>query len=105
MNKSIIISYRESTEERRNNLKYLLDYLSYIQDRNTEILIIEQDDESKIDWLDEIRGKEYIKHIFIKNPGIFNKGWGYNIGSKLAESDILIFSDADLLNPKHIILL
>lgn len=96
MDKSIIISYKESSEERKRNLQYVLDYLSYIQDSKTEILIIEQDTESKIDWLDNIRGNDFIKHIFVKNDGIFNKGWGYNIGAKNALSNILIFHDSDL---------
>lgn len=97
MNKSIIISYRESSEERKFNLQTVLDYLSYIQDNKTEILIIEQDTESKIDWLPSIKGNEFIKHIFVENDGIFNKGWGYNIGAKAAVSDILIFHDSDLI--------
>lgn len=97
MNKSIIISYRESSPERRFNLKSVLDYLSHVQDRKTEIIVVEQDDTPKIDWLKEIRGSEYIKHIFVENDGVFNKGWGYNIGAKEAVSDILIFSDSDII--------
>ena len=96
LNKSIIISYRESSEERRYNLKCLLDYYSHIQDGKTEIIIVEQDDISKINWLSEIKGNQYIKHIFVQNDGIFNKGWGYNIGAKNAKSDIFIFSDSDI---------
>ena len=96
MNKSIIISYRESSEERKYNFKCLLDYFSRIQDGKTEIIIVEQDDISKIDWLSEIKGNQFIKHIFVQNDGIFNKGWGYNIGAKNAESDIFIFSDSDI---------
>jgi len=96
LNKSIIISYRESSEERKYNLKCLLEYFTRIQDGKTEIIIVEQDDEPKIDWLPEIRGHQFIKHIFVESNGIFNKGWGYNIGAKNAESDILIFSDSDI---------
>lgn len=96
-NKSIIISYRESSEERRKNLEGVLDYLSHLQDGKTEILIIEQDDIPKLNWLKDVRGNEFIKHIFVQNNGIFNKGWGYNIGAKIAETDVLIFSDSDLV--------
>jgi len=96
LNKSIIISYRESSEERRYNLKCVLDYLSHIQDGHTEIIIVEQDDTQKIDWLSEINGNQFIKHIFVENDGIFNKGWGYNIGAKNATSDIFVFHDSDI---------
>jgi len=96
LNKSIIISYRESSEDRKYNFMCLLDYLSHFQDRNTEIIIVEQDDESKLDWLSEVKGNEYINHIFVQNDGIFNKGWGYNIGAKNATTNILMFTDSDI---------
>ena len=97
MNKSFIISYRENSEDRKYNLKVLLTWLSYVQDGNTEIIIVEQDCYKKINWLDEIKGNEFIKHIFVKNDGIFNVGWGYNIGANQSTSDILIFNSVDLL--------
>lgn len=96
LNKSIIISYRESSDERKYNLQCLLDYFSHLQDGNIEIIIVEQDDSSKINWLQDIKGHQFIKHIFVKNDGIFNKGWGYNIGAKRAETETLIFSDSDI---------
>ena len=97
MNKSFIISYREDTEDRKYNLKILLNWLSYMQDGNTEIIIVEQDSISKIDWLHTIKGKEFIKHIFIKNDGIFNLGWGYNVGVYNSNSEIIIINSVDIL--------
>lgn len=97
MNKSIIISYKKDNEDREKNLKRLLYWLSYAQDTLTEIIIVEQGPESTINWLDEIKGKEYIKHIFVRNDGIFNLGWGYNVGVKSASSDILIFNSVDVI--------
>lgn len=96
MKYSIIISYKESGEDRKNNLKSLLNYLSWLLNPDTEIVLIEQDNESKIDWLNEIKNNEFINHIFVKNEGIFNKGWGYNIGAKEAKGDNLIFNDCDM---------
>lgn len=97
MNKSFIISYRESDEERSTNLKMLLDYLYWLMDNDSEIILVEQDSESKvIKWIDDVKSNKHIKHIFIKNTGIFNKGWGYNIGAKMADSNRLIFNDADM---------
>lgn len=97
MNKSFIISYREDSEDRKYNLRILLNWLANIQDGYTEIILIEQDSIPKINWLEEIRGKEFIKYHFVKNDGIFNLGWGYNIGSIMAESNILIFNSVDIL--------
>jgi len=93
---SIIISYKESGEDRKNNLKALLNYLSWLMYNDSEIILIEQGSESKIDWLSEIKNNEYIKHIFVKNNDIFNKGWGYNIGVNESKGDYLIFNDCDM---------
>jgi hypothetical protein len=93
---SIIISYRESGEDRKTNLKRLLNYLSWLLNPETEIVLVEQDSESRIDWLSEIKKHEHIRHIFVKNEGIFNKGWGYNIGAKEAQGSFLIFNDSDM---------
>ena len=93
---SIIISYKESGEDRKINLKRLLNYLSWLLSSETEIVLVEQGEESKIDWLNEIKNHEQINHIFVKNSNIFNKGWGYNIGAKEARGDYLIFNDSDI---------
>lgn len=95
MNKSIIISYKEDSLERKMNLNNLLLWLSYINDNVTEIIIVEQDCVSKLDWLNTININ--INHIFIKNDGIFNLGWGYNIGARHATSNILIFNSVDVI--------
>jgi hypothetical protein len=96
MNKSIIISYKEDSLQRQMNLKNLLQWLSYINDDVTEIIIVEQDYISKLDWLKSLNIKN-INHIFIKNDGIFNLGWGYNIGARHATSNILIFNAVDMI--------
>jgi hypothetical protein len=93
---SIIISYKQNGEDRKNNLKILLNYLSWLLNNETEIILVEQDNESKIDWLSEIKKSDRINHIFVKNDGIFNKGWGYNIGVKESKSENLIFTDSDM---------
>lgn len=96
MKYSIIISYKESGEDRKNNLKRLLNYLSWLLNADTEIVLVEQDNESKIDWLNEIKNHEYINHLFVKNDDIFNKGWGCNIGAKESKGDFLAFNDSDM---------
>jgi hypothetical protein len=93
---SIIISYKENDEYRKINLKKLLNYLSQALDDSTEIILVEQDENSKLNWLSEIEKHNEINHIFLKNMGIFNKGWGYNVGVKEARGNCLIFHDSDI---------
>jgi GR25 family glycosyltransferase involved in LPS biosynthesis len=94
---SIIISYKESSEVRKNNLKLVLIYLSQLLIKNkTELILVEQDDISKVNWLNEIPNNEFINHIFLKNIGIFNKGWGYNVAAKESLGKNLIFHDSDM---------
>ena len=90
---SIILSYKEENQRDKINLKKLLDYLSWILNVQTELIIVEQGSVSKIDWLDEVKKNQFIRHIFIKNDLLFNKGWGYNIGVKEAKGDYIIIHD------------
>ena len=39
--------------------------------------------------------------MFVKNDGIFNVGWGYNIGALNAKTNVLIFNSVDII-VKHI---
>lgn len=94
MRVSIIISFRQSDEDRGTNLRGVLNYLSRFLSDTIEIIVVEQDAESKLGWLSEMDKR--IKHLLIKNPGVFNKGWGYNVGAKFSEGECLIFHDADL---------
>jgi len=94
---SIIFSYKESSEDRKRNLQNILKYFSHYLSNNVEIILVEQDVKNKINWLDKIENNKYIKHIFLKNNNIFNKGWGFNVGAKFAKSNHLIFNDSDVL--------
>jgi glycosyltransferase involved in cell wall biosynthesis/mannosyltransferase OCH1-like enzyme len=93
---SFIISYKESDEYRKNNLKHLLNYLSWLLYNDAEIILVEQDSESKINWLSEIKRFEKINHIFIKNDGPFNKNYGYDIGVTKSMGEYIIFNDINI---------
>jgi predicted glycosyltransferase involved in capsule biosynthesis len=91
MKASIIISFRQSDEDRKINLTGLLKYLSQLIGDEVEIIVVEQDNETRVDWV-----PEGVKHIFIRNSGVFNKGLGYNAGVKFSSGDYLLFTDVDL---------
>lgn len=94
---SFIISYKENNDDRKRNLNELLKYLSKIIDERYEVIIIEQDEDSKANkWISNFNYIKNLNYIFIKNIGVFNKGWGYNIGAKTAKGKFLIFNDTDL---------
>ncbi len=59
-----------------------------------EILVIEQDDKPH---LNPGALPSSCRHVFVWNPGVFNKSWGFNIGWHETSADILVFSDADIL--------
>ena len=91
MKVSIIISFRQSDEDRMINLRGLLTYLSPLLSDEVEIIVVEQDSKSKVDWV-----PDGVKHIFIKNDEVFNKGLGYNTGGKYSQGEYLLFTDVDL---------
>jgi len=90
---SIIISYRKFNNQLEKNLISLLNYLSWLTSDNINIILIEMDKESTINWLDKIKKNQFIKHIYVEDRLSFNKFKGYNIGANESLSDILIFND------------
>jgi len=93
MNISIIISYRWFNEELEKNLINLLNYLSWLTNKDTEIILVEMDNFSTINWLHDIKKNEFINHVFIKDVLSFNKFKGYNIGANISSANVLIFND------------
>ena len=89
---SMIVTVRASSEARRHNLSYVLDW--YQQMPDWELLVVEQDQAPE---LDSTEWRYTTKRLYVVNPGPFNKGWGFNVGARAARSDVLFFCDADLL--------
>lgn len=86
---SFIVTFRFSID-RIINLRRVLEWISGFQ--GVEIIVVEQDKNTKIDNI-SLPGK----HIFLYNPGTFNKSWAYNVGWKHSTSPIVVFADADVL--------
>lgn len=86
---SFVILYRHSIE-RYNNLRRVLEWTSGFS--SSETIIVEQDTHSKLSNL-----KLNCRHIFTKSDMPFNRSWGFNVGLKNSNSDIIVFTDCDLI--------
>ena len=88
-NFTYIISYRHSGE-RFNNLKRTLEWINSFS--GADVIVVEQDKHSKIKDI-----KLPCRHIFLKSNMPFNKSWGFNVGLKYANSNLIVFGDSDLI--------
>ena len=91
-----IIGYRHNPD-RFHNLRKVLDWINGFT--NVDVILIEQDTHSKISHL-----PLKARHIFLKSDKPYNKSWAFNVATKEAKSDIIIFADSDLImNPNDFI--
>jgi len=91
---SYIIAYRNSPD-RIHNLQKILGWVSEL---DCEIIVVESDKNSYLSTVD--LGVKF-KHIFLQNEHPFNKAWCFNVAWKSAQSDIIVFGDADLVMNKE----
>lgn len=95
-NISYIIGFRQSNEERKIALIFVLKNLrKYFP--NLEIIIVEQDDSPKL----QIDANLNIHQFFIKNSEAYNRGWAFNVAVKQTEKNIFVFADADIFLSKE----
>jgi predicted glycosyltransferase involved in capsule biosynthesis len=87
---SFIIAYKHRTD-RLLNLRRVLDWVSGFV--GVEIIIVEQDSTPKLQDF-TIQG---IKYQFTKSKMPFNKAWAFNIGLKMATTNVIVFGDCDLI--------
>jgi len=93
MEATVILTYRENaTPDRRENLFAVLAWLA--QTPGYEVIVVEQD---ALPRLSGDLPHPNCRVVFAYNPGPFNKAWGLNIGARNAESQVLIFNDADVI--------
>lgn len=93
---SYIVCYRETSSDRKKALEFTLSrFQQYFP--SIEIIIVEQDSKSKLDIDKDL----FIKHLFVYNPGSFNRSWAFNCASKNTTKEILIFTDADIYLDKE----
>lgn len=97
---TLIIGVRISTEDpgRNENIKTLLQWIDYFYGDLFDVLIVEQDVESRFnlrDW----NTPHYVRHEFIFNPQEYNRGWGYNVAISrfCRDSQVVALMDTDVL--------
>lgn len=98
-----IIPFRGKNLYRKKNLKIVLQWITlakkYLKDNydvTLDVFVVEQD----IEPYDQMP-KENLTHLFLKNDGMFNKGWGFNAVVKQCPTyQYYGFGDADIIVPQ-----
>lgn len=90
-----IISFKDG-EYRQRNLEYILFWLNGLKDIFNEVLIIEQDNDSKLEEVKLKRINPQVKHIFQQSDSEFNKCKAYNLGIDNSTNEWLGFGDSDV---------
>ena len=96
---SYIFTYRQIAEDRYDNLIKTLDWLNTVDDE-FECIIVEQDSEHKLKFPNKKYKFDIIHHWFFNNK-LFNRSWGFNLATKIANTDVLIFADSDMIVPQN----
>ena len=91
-----IISYRESSPDRRKALMYVVSYLRQMFDR-LNIIVVEQDTSPKLKAAD----LPHCQLIFVYNAGLFNRGWSNNVGVNATRRPFIAFADCDIFLKKE----
>ena len=97
-----IVPFRGKNNYRKKNIKIVLQWLNNVKESLMEnynvtfdICVIEQDREP----YDQLV-KENIDYKFVSNPGLFSKGWAFNVVVKQhPEYQYYCFADADIIVP------
>lgn|SRR5574343_321297 len=91
-----IIGYRHR-QDRILNLRRVLDWINGFS--GAQVIVVEQDTHSKIQHMNL-----KCQHIFVKSKMPYNRSWAFNIGTKYAQSNIVVYGDCDLImNPNEFI--
>lgn len=90
---SVIIGYMRSDFKRFLNVNCVIQQWIDAHTDMFDIIVVEQGVQQTLNE------SQYpgIRYKFIYNPGKFNRSWGFNVGAKMSESEMLVFSDADIL--------
>lgn len=84
-----VIGYRHKLD-RLSNLRRVLDWINGFT--GVDVILIEQDTHSKIAHLNL-----KARHVFLKTDKPYNRSWAFNVATKMSKSNIIAFSDADII--------
>ena len=97
---TLIIGVRcnPGNSKRLENLRFLLKWLNHYYGDLFDVLLIEQDTESRIS-LKELSAEPYVRHEFIYNPSEYNRGWAYNVAVRhyCENAKVVALMDTDVL--------
>jgi glycosyltransferase involved in cell wall biosynthesis len=95
-----IIGHRNSEDpDRLRNLLIVLKWLIGVKvlllkhKIELKIIVVEQDETPKLKGIDN----KDITHIFLYNPGLYNRGWAFNVGFRFTSADYYFFADNDIV--------
>ncbi|WDE14289.1 galactosyltransferase-related protein [Thalassomonas haliotis] len=91
-----IISYRESSADRRQALFYVVSRLHQTFDK-LNIIVVEQDTSPKL-TADDL---PCCQLIFVFNAGLFNRGWSNNVAVNASVRPFIAFADCDIFLQKQ----
>ena len=91
---TFVIGFRYKSD-RISLLRRTLDWVNTFKD--VEVILVEQDNHSKIGHLDL-----KCKHIFVKSDKPYNRSWAFNVALRRSNSDVIIFGDSDLMSKINI---
>ncbi|WP_321800761.1 glycosyltransferase family 2 protein [Caballeronia sp. J97] len=93
----LIITYRGSSQERRDNLRGVLRHLDRTYS-DYQLWLIEADAVPTFSWTEF--GNPRIRHLFVHDTGPFSRAKLVNLGALMAKSPIICLHDADMIaNP------
>jgi predicted glycosyltransferase involved in capsule biosynthesis len=95
----LIMTYRGSTQERRDNLQGVLRHLKNTY-RDYTLYLIEADKAPTFQWSD--LADYNLRHVFVHDNGPFPKARLCNLGVRMCTGDVICFHDADMIaNPEY----
>lgn len=90
---SYIIGHRGISRERIDNLYAVVNFL-HKNIPGLEIIVVEQDSQPS-----QLSLPSNVKYVFLFNPGLYNRAWGFNVAVAYAQHNVVAFGDNDLIVP------
>jgi GT2 family glycosyltransferase len=89
---------------RNTNLKTLLRWIDHFYGDLFDVLLVEQDSESRL-RLKDLDARPYVRHQFIYNPQEYNRGWGYNVAISrfCTDTQVVALMDTDVLTGSNFV--